>query len=32
VTEGHADAGYRRLYDGDDSSFGVGFPLRRDGL
>ena len=24
---GHANAGYRRLFDGDDLTFGVGFPL-----
>jgi luciferase-type oxidoreductase len=27
VTTGHENAGYRRLFDGDDLTFGVGFPL-----
>jgi alkanesulfonate monooxygenase SsuD/methylene tetrahydromethanopterin reductase-like flavin-dependent oxidoreductase (luciferase family) len=27
VTDDHENAGYRRLFDGDDLSFGTGFPL-----
>lgn len=27
MTDDHENAGYRRLFDGDDLSFGTGFPL-----
>ena len=31
MTEPHANAGYRRLFDGDDLTFGVGFPISGGG-